>query len=242
MQKKNDIFIKNTEDDEVMSISTPEDLAKLRNKTQKSNVQLNSLFGGARRTSRGASRTARRRSRQSSRVGRRRSRQSSRTGRRNSRQSARAGRRSSRQSSRSSRRRSRQSSRSGRRRSRQSSRSGRRRSGKQSREEGEKKKRVMPPAAMAASKAFRELATHIAKEMDLKFGALVLKLAGMYNNKAKTSNTGIDAISAAKKAKELFDKDSRDARQKNLREAETLMAEKKAAKKASKESFSTTSN
>jgi hypothetical protein len=108
--------------------------------------------------------------------------------------------------------------------------------------EVEKKKRQMPEAAKLASEAFRGLAMHIAKEMGLKFGAPILKLAGIYNNKVKEANPGIDAVSSAKKAKELFDKDDKSTREKNLKEAERLMAEKKASKKASSVAYSATSD
>ena len=91
----------------------------------------------------------------------------------------------------------------------------------------------MPPAAKAASAAFRGLAMHIANGMDMKFGAVILKLAGIYNRLAKGGKE-MDAVESTKKAKALFDKDSKDARMKHLKEAERAMAEKKAAKKAKK--------
>lgn len=66
--------------------------------------------------------------------------------------------------------------------------------------------------------------------MNLKFGPVLLKLAGLYNSEIKAKNPGISPIEAAKKAKELFDSYSVEERKKKLAEAERLIAEKKAAK------------
>jgi len=246
MSKNNDIFVKNNnanQSDSYLSISTPSDFASL-----KKNIQLGDVFtGGKRRSSRKGSKKGSKRGSRKLSGGKRR--RSSKKGSRKltggKRRSRRASKKGSKKGSRKltgGKRRSRKGSKkgskrmsAGKRRSskKASKKSSKKRSRKMSRggDEAPKKKRQMPAAAKAASEAFRGLAMYIAKEMGLKFGAPILKLAGMYNNKAKAGGAS-DAISAAKKAREIFDKDSKDAREKMMKEAERLMAEKKAAKKA----------
>ena len=91
-----------------------------------------------------------------------------------------------------------------------------------------KQKREMPEGA----KAFNVFAMYVAKEMDMKFGGVVMKVAAAYNNKVKEANPGITAVESSKKAKALFDKDSKEARMKIAKEAERVIAQNKAAKKA----------
>jgi hypothetical protein len=94
----------------------------------------------------------------------------------------------------------------------------------------------MPEAAAA----FRGIVEHIAKEMNIKYPT-AMKLAKVYNDKAKAAKPGIGGVAAAEEAIKLFNNDSKETRQDHLRKVEKEIAAKKAAKKEMGNSYSSTS-
>jgi len=223
MSRSIDIFMKSGKgkDDNYETISTPSDFENL-----KKNIKLNDVFAGGKRKSRKSKKTSRKH------TGGRKSRKSKKTSRKHT------GGRKSRKSRKSKKTSKKYSGGKKSRKSRKSKKTSKKYSGgkksRKSRKGSRGGKREMPPAAKKASEAFRGLTKHICDEMGIKFGAPALKLAGMYNNKAKTQNPNNDPVANAKAAKALFDADSVGERKKKLADAERMMAEKKAAKKANK--------
>jgi hypothetical protein len=94
--------------------------------------------------------------------------------------------------------------------------------------------RQMPEAAKRASEAFRGLTKHIVDVMGIKGGPVAMKLASLYNIKAKEKDPNTDPVTTAKKAQEIFDNDSSENRKKLYAKADTLVKEKRAATKAKK--------
>ena len=216
-------------DTEFLSISTPSEVAQLKNKMQRGeNVQLNNLFGGKRKSKKGSKKGSRKGSkkmswggkRKSSKKGSRKSRKGSKRMSGGKRRSAKKGSRKSRKGSRISRKGSRKS------------RKGSRKSRKGSRKSSSRMAEGEQPAKKKGSQleGFRNLVKHIQGKMGLKFGPVLLKLAGMYNNAAKNKFPGLSPEQTAKKAEEIFNNDSADERKKKHAEAEKLIAEKKASK------------